>query len=77
MGDYQKLQFASNGAFGSRMHQIRGSNTKMMACNGDGDHDHGSFFDIETKKLDDSWSGTMKELVGDKKAILIVNVASE
>jgi len=76
MGDYQKLQFSSNGAFGNRLHKARGS-TKLMSCGGDGDHDHGSFFDIETKALDESWSGTMKELVGDKKAILIVNVASE
>ena len=48
----------------------------MAADGGDGDG-KSPFFDLETKKLDGSWEGKMSELVGGKKAILIVNVASE
>lgn len=72
VNDYQKLQMSSNGAFGKNFSR-RSTKLQMAADGGDGP----SFFDIETKKLDESWSGKMGDLVKDKKAILIVNVASE
>lgn len=73
VNDYQRLQMSSNGAFGKNFSR-RTTKLQMSADGGDGPS---SFFDIETKKLDESWSGKMGDLVKDKKAILIVNVASE
>ena len=46
-------------------------------ADGGGDDNNSAFFDLETKKLDGSWEGKMGDLVKNKKAILIVNVASE
>ena len=66
---------ASNGAFGKNFAR-RSTKLQMAADGGDGDG-KSPFFDLETKKLDGSWEGKMSELVGGKKAILIVNVASE
>lgn len=47
----------------------------MMA--GDGDAGGESFFDFKCGMLDGSGEKTMGELCKDKKAILVVNVASE
>merc|ERR1719230_1966286 len=65
---------SSNGAFGKNFSR---RTTKLQMAEDGGDGGKSPFFDLETKKLDDSWSGKMGDLVKDKKAILIVNVASE
>ena len=65
---------SSNGAFGRNF--TRRSTKLQMAADG-GDGGKSPFFDLECKKLDGSWEGKMSELVSGKKAILIVNVASE
>lgn len=74
MNSYQDLQFASNGKFAR-------SSVKMMASGGGGDGEGpkggAEFFKFKATKITGEEIPQLKDIVGDKKAILVVNVASE
>jgi len=78
--NYQQIDVASGGLYGSALKASQSkprSSVVMMAKKG-GDGDKKSpFMDFKCGMLDDSGEKTMAELCKDKKAILIVNVASE
>lgn len=71
---YQQIDVASQGMYGASLKSNRRTAVRMMA--GDGG-DNQSFFDFKCGMLDGSGEKTMGELTKGKKAILIVNVASE
>jgi len=75
---YQDLQFSSMGAYASKRSFSRTTKLQAKASGGDGDGPKGGkeFFDFKVTKIDGKET-TMKDLCGDKKASLIVNVASE
>lgn len=70
---YQQIDVASQGMYGASLKANRRSTVPMMA-EGDGKE---SFFDFKCGMLDGSGEKSMGELCKDKKAILVVNVASE
>ena len=73
---FQNLQMASNGLF-SKSAQKR-SFTKMNATTGgDGGNGGKEFFEFPSKRLDGTEVARLGDLVDGKKAILVVNVASE
>jgi len=76
---YQDLQFSSMGAFAAKRNFSR--TTRIHATEGgdgggDGPRGGKEFFDFKATKIDGSET-TLKDLCGDKKATLVVNVASE
>ena len=76
--DYQDLQFASKGMYGSRLRASRTSQVRMFAdSTGGGDGGKSPFFEFATAKLDGTEVKRLGDLVDGKKAILVVNVASE
>jgi len=78
---YQDVDVTSKGMYGNSLRAFssksRGSTVKMFAGDGGGDGGKSPFFDFKIGMLDGSGEKTMKELAGDSKAILLVNVASE
>ena len=84
ISDYQDLQISSGGAFAISMKSAqrpfnRMSKVTMFAGDsGDGGKSRASpFFDFPSKKLDGTEVARLGDLVDGKKAILVVNVASE
>ena len=83
ISDYQDLQISSGGAFAISMKSAqrpfnRMSKVTMFA--GKKSHGEGGkspFFDFPSKKLDGTEVARLGDLIDGKKAILVVNVASE
>jgi hypothetical protein len=66
---------ASKGAFGTSMKTSAPRSKVVMKSGGDGGKS--PFFDFPSKKLDGTDVARLGDLVDGKKAILVVNVASE
>ena len=76
--DFQDLQFASNGAFGSSLRNTKINRIRMKASGGGGGGDGKSpIFDIASEKLDGTPVEKLGDLIEGKKAGSIINVASK
>jgi hypothetical protein len=78
--NYQQIDVPAGGMYGSSLKAAQGkprSSVVMMAADGGADGGAESFFDFKCGMLDGSGEKTMGELCKDKKAVLVVNVASE
>jgi len=79
--NYQQIDVPAGGMYGSSLKATQGkkprSSVVMMAADGGADGGAESFFDFKCGLLDGSGEKSMGELCKDKKAILVVNVASE
>lgn len=75
--DYQDLQFASSGLYGQALKGKRTGAVTMFADNANGGDGKSPFFEFPTAKLDGTEVKRIGDIVDGKKAILIVNVASE